>query len=54
MEGYNLNTPHESQSYLYDVWVTDTDFFEQVIDYYKNNNEVKCYEEGRDCESDEE
>ena len=52
-EGYDLNITHESQSYFYDVWVTKTDFFEQVIDYYKNNNGVKCYEKGGDYERDE-
>ena len=53
-EGYELNILHVSQSYLYDVWVTDTDFFEQVINNYNNNNGVKCYEEGGDRENYEE
>ena len=35
--------PHESQSDLYDIWVNENDFSEQVIEYYKNNNGVKCY-----------
>ena len=30
---YDLNIPHDSQSDLYDFWVTNTDFCEQVIDY---------------------
>ena len=38
--------PHDSQSDFYDVWVTETNYFKQVIYYYKNNYGVKCYEEG--------
>ena len=53
MEGYDLNIPHDSASDLYVVWVVDIDFFKQVIGYYKNNNGVKCYEEGGSCEIDE-
>ena len=41
------------QSDCYDIWVTKTNLSEQVIDYYKNSNEMKCYKEVGDCENDE-
>ena len=44
------------QEDMYDVWDTTTDFYEQVIEFYKNDKQVRCYEEHGDCnrESDNE
>ena len=50
MNGYDL----ESQNELYDVWETNLDFFEAVIDYYKDSKVVRCYAQGGVCDSDEE
>ena len=44
----------ESQNDLYDVWETNSDFFEEVMAYYKDSTVVKCYEKGGPCDSDEE
>ena len=44
------------QEDMYDVWDTTTDFYERVIEFYKNDKLVWCYEEHGDCnrESDNE
>ena len=38
---------------FYDIWNRNEDFFGQVIEYYEGGMEVKCYEEGGECSSDE-
>ena len=38
---------------FYDVWDCNEDFFGQVVEYYEDGKEVKCYEEGEECSSDE-
>jgi len=52
MNGYDLESSPESQNDLYDVWETNPDFFEAVIDYYKDGKVVKCYAQGGVCDSD--
>ena len=46
MHGYDLDSPAESQNDLYDVWETNEDFFDKVIEYYKESTVVKCYKKG--------
>ena len=41
MEGYELNISTENQIDLYDVWETNTNVIEKVIEYYKSKNEVR-------------
>ena len=36
------------------MWETNLDFFEAVIDYYKDSKVVRCYAQGGVCDSDEE
>ena len=38
---------------FYDVWDRKEDFFGQVLEYYDDGKEIKCYEEGGECISDE-
>ena len=51
MEGYELNISTENQIDLYDVWETNTNVIEKVIEYYKSKNEVRWYEKGGECDS---
>ena len=54
MNGYDLQSSPESQNELYDVWEMNLDFFEAVIDYYKDSKDVRCYVHGGVFDSDEE
>lgn len=54
MNGYDLDSPPESQHDLFDVWVQVPDFFDEVIEYYKDSKVVRCYRKGGCCDSDEE
>lgn len=54
MNGYDLDGSAESQNDLYDVWETGPDFFNEVIEYYKESTVVRCYKKGGLCDSDEE
>ena len=54
MNGYDCDSAPESQNDLYDVWETNSNFFEEVMAYYKDSTVVKCYEKGGPCDSDEE
>ena len=38
---------------FYDIWDRNEDFFGQVVEYYEDGKEVKCYEKGGECSSDE-
>ena len=40
------------QEDMYDVWDTTTDFYERVIEFYKNDKQVRCYEEHGKCNSE--
>ena len=52
---HHPNSHHDiSQNELYDVWETNLDFFEAVIDYYKASKVVRCYAQGGVCDIDEE
>ena len=31
---------------------TQADFYEEVIEYYKDRHDVKCYVKGGECDSD--
>ena len=53
MNGYDVESSPESQNDLYDVWVTNEDFFEEVIEYYKDSTVVRCYKKGGVCDSDD-
>ena len=38
---------------MYDVWETSEDFYEQVVEFYKNDNHgVRCYEQHGECDSE--
>ena len=55
-EGYDFGLTPQVQEDMHDVWDTTTDFYERVIEFYKNDKQVRCYEEHGDCnrESDNE
>ena len=51
--GYDLKKPPEEQRELFDGWMkTQTDFYEEVVEYYKDIPEVKCYVKGGEAETD--
>ena len=54
MHGYDIGSSPESQNDLYDVWETNTDFFDEVCQFYKDITVVRCYEQGGVCDSEEE
>ena len=50
---YDLDKPLEQQKDKFDGWPkTNIDFYDEVVDYYKDIPEVKCYEEVGDADSD--
>lgn len=52
-QGFDLSKPLEKQKDKYDGWSkTWKDFYEEVVNYYKDSHEVKCYIKGRQCDSD--
>lgn len=52
-EGFDNDKPLEEQGDYYDGWQkTQRDFYEEVVEYYKDIPEVKCYEKGGDCDSE--
>ena len=53
MEGFDMTKSLKENDALYDVWDRNKDFFCQVVEYYEDRMEVKCYEEGGECSSDE-
>ena len=46
LEGYDLSIPPEAQLNFYEVWWSETDWFDQVIDYCKDDDKVRIYEKG--------
>ena len=53
MEEFDMAKSLKDNYALYDVWDHNKDFFGQVMDYYEDGTEVKCYEEDGKCSSDE-
>ena len=53
MEGFDMAKSLKDNDAFYDVWDRNEDFFGQVMEYYEDGTEVKCYEEGGECSSDE-
>ena len=56
-QGYDLTKQPDQQLEKYDAWKkSDYDFYDEVIKYYEDSNEAKCYKKGQECdsESDEE
>ena len=53
MEGFDMAKSLKENDDFYDVWDRNEDFFGQVVEYYEDGKEVKCYEEGGECSSDE-
>ena len=54
-EGFDLNKDPSDQKDLYDGIVkTQADFYEEVVAYYKDRSDVKCYVKGGECDSDSE
>ena len=52
-EGFDLNKDPSEQKELYDgIMKTQADFYEEVIEYYKDRHDVKCYVKGGECDSD--
>ena len=52
-EGFDLNKDPSEQKELYDgILKTQADFYEEVIEYYKDRHDVKCYVKGGECDSD--
>ena len=52
--GFDLNKPLDKQHALYDGWQkTWADLYEEIVTYYKDSHEVKCYIEGGACSSEE-
>ena len=54
MNEYDCDSTPESHNDLYDMWVTNDDFFGEVVAYFKDSTVVRCYEKGGPCDSDEE
>ena len=51
--GYDLSKSPDEQTDKFDGWMkTQADFYEEVVEYYKDIPEVKCYKEGGEAESD--
>ena len=51
--GYDLSKSPDEQTDKFDGWMkTQEDFYKEVVEYYKDLPEVKCYEEGGEAESD--
>ena len=53
MEGFDMAKSIKENDKFYDVWDRNEDFLGQVLEYYEDETEVKCYEEGGECSSDE-
>ena len=53
MEGFDMAKSLKENDKFYDVWDRNKDFFGQVVEYYEDGREVKCYEGGGECSSDE-
>ena len=53
-EGFDIQLPTHVQEDIYDVWERSADFYEQVMEYNKDNAKFKGYEEGGMADSDEE
>ena len=51
--GFDMAKSLKENDTFYDVWDRNEDFFGQVVEYYEDRTEVKCYEEGGECSSDE-
>ena len=52
-EGFDLNKHPSDQKDLYDgIMKTQADFYEEVVAYYKDRSDVKCYVKGGECDSD--
>ena len=52
LEGCDLSIPPEAQLNLYEVWWAETDWLDQVIDYYKDDDKVRIYGKGGECDSE--
>ena len=53
-DGYDFElTPHVQEE-MYDVKESETtsDFYERIIEFYKNDKQVRCYEEHGECNSE--
>jgi len=46
MEGFDMAKSLKENDDFYDVWDRNEDFFGQVVEYYEDRKDVKCYEEG--------
>ena len=53
-EGFDIQLPTHVQEDKYDVWERSADFYEQVMEYNKDNAKFKGYEEGGMADSGEE
>ena len=52
-EGFDLSKDPNNQKELYDGIVkSQADFYEEVVQYYKDRTDVKCYLKGGECDSD--
>ena len=51
-DGFDMAKNFKQNNAFYDVWDRNEDFFGQVVEYYEDRTEVKCYEEGGKCSSD--
>ena len=52
-QGYDLTKQPDQQLDKYDAWEKcDYDFHDEVIKYYEDSNEVKCYKKGPECNSE--
>ena len=53
MEGFEISKSLKENDDFHDVWDRSDACFGQVMEYYQDRTEVKCYEEGGECSSDE-
>jgi hypothetical protein len=56
MDGYDENLPDDDPKNdpFWQPWIINDDFFDCVRLYYSTRMDVKCYEAGGDCLSDNE
>ena len=54
-QGFDLEKSLKQQTEKFDGWPkTQKDFYEEVVSFYKDSYEVKCYTKGGECDSESE
>ena len=53
-DGYDRSRVPDKQDEEWDVWAFDMPLYDQITEYYEDKEGVVVYQEGEDCESEEE